>query len=74
MEGQVGAVMPGALAAAPCATVLCAKGAALAKAGQRRVGGVRDNEDVTAAAPVATVRAAVGNVLLAAEADSPPPA
>jgi hypothetical protein len=46
----------------------------LAKAGQRGVRGVGHDKHVTAAPSVATIRTAVGDVLLAAKADSSAPA
>ena len=71
---DVGAVMSGALAAAAGAPVLGDERAALAESGERRVGGVGDHEHVTAAPAVAAVGAAVGDVLLATEADCASPA
>jgi hypothetical protein len=46
----------------------------LAKPGERRVRRVGDDEHVAATTAIATVRTAVGDVLLAAKADSSPPA
>jgi hypothetical protein len=71
---QVRALVAGALPTATGTAVLGAERSALAKAGQRRVRRVRDDEHITAAPSVTAVRAAVGNVLLVAKADSAPPA
>ena len=74
VQAQVRSVMTGALAATAGATVLRNEGTAFAEARERRVRRVRHHEDVTAAATVTTVRAAVGDVLLAPKADSSSPA
>ena len=74
VQGQIRAVMTGALPAASGASVLGTKRTPLAKARQRGVRGVRHDEHVTAAPSVAPVLTAVGDVLLAAKADCSPPA
>ena len=66
--------MTGALAAAPGPPILGLEGAPLAEAGERGVRGVGDNEHVTAATAVASVRSTVGDVLLAPKAHRSPPA
>jgi hypothetical protein len=74
VQRQIGTLVTGALAAASGLAVLGKERAPLAKARERRIRGVSDDQDVAAASPVAAIRAAVGDVLLAAEADRSPPA
>ena len=74
VQGQVRPMMAGTLAPTTGATVLGAERAALPKTGQRCVRRIRNDEHIAAASPVAAVRAAVGDVLLASKADSSPPA
>jgi hypothetical protein len=74
VQRHIRAVMAGALAPTARAPVLGAERSALAKARQRGVRRVGDDEHITAAPSVAPVRSAVGDVLLAAKADSSPPA
>jgi len=74
MQGQIGAVMTGALASASGAPILGMERTPLAKAGEGGVRRICDDKHVTTAPSIASVRTAVGDVLLAAKADSSPPA
>ncbi len=74
VQGQVRALMTGALATASGASILGMERTPLAEAGQRGVRGVRHDQHVTAAPTVAPIRTAVGDVLLAAKAHRSPPA
>ena len=74
VQGQVRAVMSGALGSATGASILSTEGTPLTKPGQRRVRRVRDDEDVTAAPSIAPVRTAVGHVFLTTKADGAAPA
>ena len=74
VEGQIRAVVTRPLAAGAGAAILGGEGASLPKAGERGVRGVGDHDDIATAAAIATVRTAIGHVLLTPEADGSPPA
>jgi hypothetical protein len=74
VQRQVGALTTGALAGGSGPPILGAKRPALPESRQCGVVRIRDHEDVSASAAVASVRSSIGDVLLAPEADSATPA
>jgi hypothetical protein len=73
VEGQIRPLVTRSLAGRTRAAILSSKRTALAEAGECRVRGVGDHEDVTATSTVAAVGTTIGDVLLVAEADGSAP-
>jgi hypothetical protein len=73
VERQIRTLVAGPLPASTRLAILGVERAALAESGQRRVGGVGDDEHITTTPTVTAIRAAIGNVFLVPEADSSAP-